>query len=287
MIILTNLEIAKNIIKSGIAYIKKNLKNYDVRLADVKKAISDYENGRKRYTKSDIDRLKKIFNRSRLKSNSYKTVSIPINVQTIRTENGNFAIDYVDTINVRVTASQDEKTAISRELAKKVNTEAKQWASKLNDDLHDQFIDMVSEIDDRFRNSIASIENGGDIIDMSKLKNLDDDDYLAFTDAIERIREFAPLSADTQTALKNFMDQTISDFEQNTGLSVNDSRGAYRAMMENIQINSYDSYSERDIKIAFYEYVKPSGLFQQAFEIFQSENVASKIVEKLKQLGRR
>lgn len=284
---------ADDIIKSGINYINRNLADYDVRLRDVKDAIADYERGRTRYTKADVERLKRTFNRSRLRANSYKTVSRDdiIDVQTVRSEDGNYVLDYTDTVNVtaRVTASQNENDVLAKAYADMINKEAKGWQSKLNEDLSEQFLTLVEDIDPRFRSSMETIKSGGDIIDKSKLKNISEDDFLSLSDAIEKIREFAPLSETSRTELQNEIAHQLESagVDSRDIPEIMDHWDAYNEMMQKIKQEDYDSYSERDIKIAYYENIKSSGKFREAFLVFVQNRDPQTIIKKLKELGRR
>ena len=284
---------ADDIIKSGMKYINTKLSGYDVRLKDVKEAIADYERGRKRYTKADVERLKRIFNRSRLRANSYKQASRTdvIDVQTVRSEDGNYVLDYTDTVSVtaRVTASQNENDVLAKKYADLINKEARGWQSKLNEELSEQFLELVKGIDPRFRSSMETIENGGDIIDRSKIKNISDDDFLSLTDAIERIREFAPLSETSRTELKNEITNQLkaAGIDGETIPEIMDHWDAYYMMMNKIKQENYDSYMEKYIKIAYYENAKPAGKFAEAFKIFVQNRDPEIIVEKLRELGRR
>lgn len=284
---------ADDIIKSGINYINRNLADYDVRLRDVKDAIADYERGRTRYTKADVERLKRTFNRSRLRANSYKTASRTdtIDVQTVRSEDGNYVLDYTDTVNVtaRVTASQNENDVLAKAYADMINKEAKGWQSKLNEDLSEQFLTLVEDIDPRFRSSMETIKSGGDIIDKSKLKNISEDDFLSLSDAIEKIREFAPLSETSRTELQNEIAHQLESagVDSRDIPEIMDHWDAYNEMMQKIKQEDYDSYSERDIKIAYYENIKSSGKFREAFLVFVQNRDPQTIIKKLKELGRR
>lgn len=284
---------ADDIIKSGMKYINTKLSGYDVRLKDVKEAIADYQRGRKRYTKADVERLKRTFNRSRLRANSYKQASRTdvIDVQTVRSEEGNYVLEYTDTVSAseRVTAAQKENDVLAKKYADMINEEAKGWQSKLNEDLSEQFLELVKGIDPRFRSSMETIKSGGDIIDKSKIKNISEDDFLSLTDAIERIREFAPLSETSRTELKT----EIANQLQAAGIDsknipeIMDHWDAYYMMKSKIKQEDYDSYSERDIKIAYYENAKPNGRFHDAFMVFIQNRDPEIIVKKLKELGRR
>lgn len=284
---------ADDIIKSGMKYINTKLSGYDLKLKDVKEAISDYERGRKRYTKADVERLKRIFNRSRLRANSYKQASRTdvIDVQTVRSEEGNYVLEYTDTVSAseRVTAAQKENDVLAKKYADMINEEARGWQSKLNEELSEQFLELVKGIDPRFRSSMETIKNGGDIIDKAKIKNISEDDFLSLTDAIERIREFAPLSETSRTELRNEIINQLraAGIDSDHMPEVMDHWDAYYMMMNKIKQEDYDSYSERDIKIAYYENAKPAGRFGEAFNIFVENRNPEIIVEKLKELGRR
>lgn len=284
---------ADDIIKSGMKYINTKLSGYDLKLKDVKEAISDYERGRTRYTKADVERLKRIFNRSRLRANSYKQASRTdvIDVQTVRSEEGNYVLEYTDTVSAseRVTAAQKENDVLAKKYADMINEEARGWQSKLNEELSEQFLELVKGIDPRFRSSMETIKNGGDIIDKSQIKNISEDDFLSLTDAIERIREFAPLSETSRTELQNEISNQLkaAGIDSETIPEIMDHWDAYYTMMNKIKQEDYDSYSERDIKIAYYENAKPAGKFLEAFNIFIQNRDPEIIVEKLKELGRR
>lgn len=284
---------ADDIIKSGMKYINTKLSGYDVRLKDVKDAIADYQRGRKRYTKADVERLKRIFNRSRLRANSYKKASRTdvIDVQTVRSEEGNYVLDYTDTVSVseRVTAAQKENDVLAKKYADMINKEARGWQSKLNEELSEQFLELVKGIDPRFRSSMETIKNGGDIIDKARIKNISEDDFLSLTDAIERIREFAPLSETSKTELKNEIANQLkaAGIDSETIPEIMNHWDAYYTMMNKIKQEDYDSYSERDIKIAYYENAKPAGKFLEAFNVFIQNRDPQTIVKKLKELGRR
>lgn len=284
---------ADDIIKSGMKYIDTKLSGYDVKLKDVKEAIADYQRGRKRYTKADIERLKRIFNRSRLRSNSYKQASRTdvIDVQTVRSEEGNYVLEYTDTVSAseRVTAAQKENDVLAKKYADMINEEARGWQSKLNEELSEQFLELVKGIDPRFRSSMDTIKNGGDIIDKSRIKNISDDDFLSLTDAIERIREFAPLSETSRTELQTEISNQLraAGIDSETIPEIMDHWDSYNEMMNKIKQEDYDSYSERDIKIAYYENAKPAGKFREAFMIFVQNRDPEIIVKKLEELGRR
>ena len=290
---------ADDIIRSGMNYINTKLSGYDVKLKDVKEAIADYERGRTRYTKADVERLKRIFNRSRLRSNSYKKASRTdvIDVQTVRSEEGNYVLDYTDTVSVseRVTAAQKENDVLAKKYADMINEEARGWQSKLNEELSEQFLELVKGIDPRFRSSMETIKNGGDIIDKARIKNISEDDFLSLTDAIERIREFAPLSETSRTELENeiekqwkrIWDDANLPERPDLGYGIIDHWDAYYMMMNKIKIEDYDSYSEKYIKIAYYENAKPAGRFAEAYNIFVENRDPEYIVEKLRELGRR
>lgn len=284
---------ADDIIRSGMNYINTKLADYDVKLKDVKEAIADYQRGRKRYTKADVERLKRIFNRSRLRSNSYKKASRTdvIDVQTVRSEEGNYVLDYTDTVSVseRVTAAQKENDVLAKKYADMINEEARGWQSKLNEELSEQFLELVKGIDPRFRSSMETIKNGGDIIDKSRIKNISEDDFLSLTDAIERIREFAPLSETSRTELQTEISNQLraAGIDSETIPEIMGHWDAYNEMMNKIKQEDYDSYSERDIKIAYYENAKPAGKFREAFMIFVQNRDPEIITKKLKELGRR
>lgn len=284
---------ADDIIKSGMKYINTKLSGYDLKLKDVKEAISDYERGRKRYTKADVERLKRIFNRSRLRANSYKQASRTdvIDVQTVRSEEGNYVLEYTDTVSAseRVTAAQKENDVLAKKYADMINEEARGWQSKLNEELSEQFLELVKGIDPRFRSSMETIKSGGDIIDKSKIKNISEDDFLSLTDAIERIREFAPLSETSKTELKNEISNQLkaAGIDSETIPEIMDHWDAYYMMMNKIKQEDYDSYMEKYIKIAYYENAKPAGKFLEAFNIFIQNRDPEIIIEKLKELGRR
>lgn len=284
---------ADDIIKSGINYINTKLSGYDVRLGDVKDAIADYQRGRTRYTKADVERLKHTFNRSRLRANAYKTVSRTdiIDVQTVRSEEGNYVLDYTDTVNVtaRVTASQNENDVLAKAYADMINKEAKGWQSKLTEELREQFLTLVEGIDPRYRSSMETIQNGGDIIDKSKIKNISEDDFLSLSDAIERIREFAPLSETSRTELQNEIAHQLESagVDSRDIPDIMDHWDVYNEMMQKIKQEDYDSYSERDIKIAYYENVKSDDRYREAFLIFVQNRDPQTIIKKLKELGRR
>lgn len=284
---------ADDIIKSGMKYINTKLSGYDLKLKDVKEAIADYERGRTRYTKADVERLKRIFNRSRLRANSYKQASRTdvIDVQTVRSEEGNYVLEYTDTVSAseRVTAAQKENDVLAKKYADMVNEEARGWQSKLNEELSEQFLELVKGIDPRFRSSMETIKNGGDIIDKSRIKNISEDDFLALTDAIERIREFAPLSETSRTELQTEIANQLraAGIDSQTIPEIMGHWDSYNEMMNKIKQEDYDSYSERDIKIAYYENAKPAGKFREAFMIFIQNRDPEIIVKKLKELGRR
>lgn len=284
---------ADDIIRSGMNYINTKLADYDVRLKDVKEAIADYERGRTRYTKADVERLKRIFNRSRLRSNSYKKASRTdvIDVQTVRSEEGNYVLDYTDTVSVseRVTAAQKENDVLAKKYADMINEEARGWQSKLNEELSEQFLELVKGIDPRFRSSMETIKNGGDIIDKSRIKNISEDDFLSLADAIERIREFAPLSETSRTQVQNEIAYQLqfAGIDSQTIPEIMDHWDAYNEMMNKIKQEDYDSYSERDIKIAYYENVKTTDKFREAFMVFVQNRDPQTIIKKLKELGRR
>lgn len=284
---------ADDIIRSGMNYINTKLSGYDVKLKDVKEAIADYQRGRKRYTKADVERLKRTFNRSRLRANSYKQASRTdvIDVQTVRSEEGNYVLEYTDTVSAseRVTAAQKENDVLAKKYADMINEEARGWQSKLNEELSEQFLELVKGIDPRFRSSMETIKNGGDIIDKARIKNISEDDFLALTDAIERIREFAPLSETSRTELQTEISNQLRaiGIDRETIPEIMDHWDAYYMMKAKIKQEDYDSYSERDIKIAYYENAKPNGRFLDAFEIFVKNRDPEIIVEKLKELGRR
>lgn len=284
---------ADDIIRSGMNYINTKLADYDVKLKDVKEAIADYERGRTRYTKADVERLKRIFNRSRLRSNSYKKASRTdvIDVQTVRSEEGNYVLDYTDTVSVseRVTAAQKENDVLAKKYADMINEEARGWQSKLTEELSEQFLELVKGIDPRFRSSMETIKNGGDIIDKSRIKNISEDDFLSLTDAIERIREFAPLSETSRTQVQNEIAYQLQSagIDSQTIPEIMDHWDAYNEMMNKIKQEDYDSYSERDIKIAYYENVKTTDKFREAFMVFVQNRDPQTIIKKLKELGRR
>ena len=284
---------ADDIIKSGMKYINTKLSGYDVKLKDVKEAIADYQRGRTRYTKADVERLKRMFNRSRLRANSYKQASRTdvIDVQTVRSEEGNYVLDYTDTVSAseRVTAAQKENDVLAKKYADMINEEARGWQSKLNEELSEQFLELVKGIDPRFRSSMDTIKNGGDIIDKARIKNISEDDFLSLTDAIERIREFAPLSETSKTELKNEIANQLkaAGIDSETIPEIMNHWDAYYTMMNKIKQEDYDSYSERDIKIAYYENAKPAGKFLEAFNIFIQNRDPEIITKKLKELGRR
>lgn len=284
---------ADDIIKSGMKYIDTKLSGYDVRLKDVKEAIADYERGRKRYTKADVERLKRIFNRSRLRANSYKQASRTdvIDVQTVRSEEGNYVLEYTDTVSAseRITAAQKENDVLAKKYADMINEEARGWQSKLNEELSEQFLELVKGIDPRFRSSMETIKNGGDIIDKSRIKNISEDDFLSLTDAIERIREFAPLSETSRTELQTEISNQLkaAGIDSETIPEIMDHWDAYYMMMNKIKQEDYDSYMEKYIKIAYYENAKPAGKFLEAFNIFIQNRDPEIIIEKLKELGRR
>ena len=284
---------ADDIIKSGMNYINTKLSGYDVRLRDVKDAIADYERGRTRYTKADVERLKRMFNRSRLRANSYKKASRTdvIDVQTVRSEEGNYVLEYTDTVSAseRVTAAQKENDVLAKKYADMINEEARGWQSKLNEELSEQFLELVKGIDPRFRSSMETIKNGGDIIDKSKIKNISEDDFLSLTDAIERIREFAPLSETSRTELQTEISNQLraAGIDSETIPEIMDHWDAYYMMMNKIKQEDYDSYMEKYIKIAYYENAKPAGKFLEAFNIFIQNRDPEIIIEKLKELGRR
>lgn len=284
---------ADDIIKSGMKYINTKLSGYDVKLKDVKEAISDYERGRKRYTKADVERLKRIFNRSRLRANSYKQASRTdvIDVQTVRSEEGNYVLEYTDTVSAseRVTAAQKENDVLAKKYADMINEEARGWQSKLNEELSEQFLELVKGIDPRFRSSMETIKNGGDIIDKARIKNISEDDFLSLTDAIERIREFAPLSETSRTELQTEISNQLraAGIDSETIPEIMDHWDAYYMMMNKIKQEDYDSYMEKYIKIAYYENAKPAGKFLEAFNIFIQNRDPEIIIEKLRELGRR
>lgn len=284
---------ADDIIKSGINYINTKLSGYDLKLRDVKDAIADYQRGRTRYTKADVERLKHTFNRSRLRANAYKKASRTdvIDVQTVRSEEGNYVLDYTDTVSVseRVTAAQKENDVLAKKYADMINEEARGWQSKLNEDLSEQFLELVKGIDPRYRSSMETIKNGGDIIDKSKIKNISEDDFLSLTDAIERIREFAPLSETSRTELQTEIANQLraAGIDSQTIPEIMGHWDAYNEMMSKIKQEDYDSYAERDIKIAYYENAKPNGKFREAFLVFIQNRDPEIITKKLKELGRR
>lgn len=271
---------AKDIITSGKRYIEKNLtgKGYEVRLADVKKAISDMEAGRKRYTKKDIEKLQKTFNRSRLRANAY--AKLPIESERVVTREGDVkSLPHTRTVTIG-TASESAETKI-RNLAKIINRESKKW-TKMSEPAKNLFLSTIAEIPENLRNDWTDILNGGDIINLSKVTPEDGQELLT---AFEHINEHVDLSQSAEQAVKEYYDDIDDRLKNEYGVEIGH-WDVYHLLKDDQLMMDWDSETARDIKMTYYEEVKPRELYRKAAEILLKNSDGKIILQKLKELAR-
>lgn len=117
---------AKKIIESGMKYMSTKLAGYDVKLWEVKDAIAKFTAGKKRYTAKELERLKYIFNRSRMRANAYKKTTVDVG-RVVTNEGAVLSMPYKETVKLGRASQTPDQQAVG--LAKTINKMLKPWDS--------------------------------------------------------------------------------------------------------------------------------------------------------------
>lgn len=250
----TNKQQAEKIIESGIKYLERmtqagfKLKNYKV--ADW---IEAYAKGRQRYTNKDIAQLKKIFNRSSLRSTLYKVAELRFSKVTTK-EGDTIVLDHEKDVTIG-RASQSEE-AYAKTTARKINKALRGW---------DKWSDVVKAgiIEDLASAGVPLKPWTGDGVpeDPIDVDQITSEHERALIKLLGKIYSYEDANEDIQQEMKDDLlaaadDAGISDIDLE-GVSTDMIRGLVLGELDHFWDNRiYDSDYDRIISTITYDIIR-------------------------------
>lgn len=260
----SNYEKAKKIIESGMQY-KTKLETVNpntglqkkVHLADVNIAIEQYKKGRTRYTNKDLEKLRRIFNRSRMRSNVYTTAELKS--ERVVTKNETRSIPFSSIVKLGY-----EKPSISN--AVRLATMLDEQLSGVQYLEEEEKRSILGIIPHILQKNIPALV--GDAIDLLEgnfeidITKATENDIGGLIGALSGIQELAPISKIARKELHEYFKREEEEFEdigwEFPDLGEISKENLYSQMTDMYERNLWYSEDVREVRINFYTEILPA-----------------------------
>lgn len=279
---MTNYMAAKKIIESGMKYMSTKLAGYDVKLWEVKDAIAKFTAGKKRYTSKEIERLKHIFNRSRMRANAYKKTTVNVD-RVVTNEGAVLSMPYKEKVTLGRASQTPDQQAVG--LAKTINKMLKPWDS----------LESNTAIWDMIYNAVTTNflplnpwKNGklpDQVIDTFKITAADVTNLLNTFAALKAIET---ISLGAKKIIQKYFDEVLAQARV-----IDMPETITRAIMGQklkkwTQDHVYDSDTERDTSTQVYEAMRDNpDKLAEIYGILATVNTPQDLEKSLKELTKR
>lgn len=279
---MTNYMAAKKIIESGMKYMSTKLAGYDVKLWEVKDAIAKFTAGKKRYTSKEIERLKHIFNRSRMRANAYKKTTVNVD-RVVTNEGAVLSMPYKEKVTLGRASQTPDQQAVG--LAKTINKMLKPWDS----------LESNTAIWDMIYNAVTTNflplnpwKNGklpDQVIDTFKITAADVTNLLNTFAALKAIET---ISLGAKKIIQKYFDEVLAQARV-----IDMPETITRAIMAQklkkwTQDHVYDSDTERDTSTQVYEAMRDNpDKLAEIYGILATVNTPQDLEKSLKELTKR
>lgn len=281
-----NVDKARRIISGGIRYIQNKFGSEYKWSEGMKESVQQLLNGRTRYTEKDLKRLETLFNRSRLRSSfryqqrTDKVVRVPSSLiftpdkrnggGEVISNQGGRPTHYTE---VRVGTTMDSPTRQAQELARQINKTLKKF-----EDLDFESKNRMNATMGIWTRERPSIYNKAK--QQLVVKNIKSSDMESLVSIMGELQENTEINQSASDRADEYAKEQLAGIitALPSGVSY---QTAYMELKNMIIINIADSNDEREVKLSFYEDIKPNYSAEDALYVINNSKSASEWFENL------